>query len=62
VEPLALKISVVSQVRLSSCFLNLWRLLNLILQGSLTRLRDLEREKLTSARLAEIGVGELFLK
>ena len=40
----------------------LCRLLNLIFQGSLTRFRDLEREKLTSARLAEIGVGELFLK
>jgi hypothetical protein len=26
------------------------------------RFRDLEREKLTSARLAEIGVRELFLK
>jgi hypothetical protein len=38
------------------------RLLNLIFQGSLSRFRDLEREKLTSARLAEIGVRELFLK
>ena len=40
----------------------LCRLLNLIFQGSLTRFRDLEREKLTSARLAEIGVRELFLE
>jgi hypothetical protein len=40
----------------------LCRLLNLIFQGSLARFRDLEREKLTSARLAEIGVGELFLE
>jgi hypothetical protein len=36
--------------------------LDLIFQGSLARCRDLEREKLASARLAGISVRELFLK
>jgi hypothetical protein len=39
-----------------------YRLLDLIFQGSLACRRDLEREKLASAKLAEIGVGELFLE
>jgi hypothetical protein len=36
--------------------------LNLIFQSSLTRFRDLEREKFASTGLAEIGVRELLLK